>query len=224
MTSNGPYNIPTISSKSKAFSYRDIISTGGCPPSAMGASEFQAISNYNSIANEAEPAVGYPACPPAPWSEFFVPVSFSQPLFEDDYQSVQQTMSRQTLGAMPIDSIGMPPGTDEVNDLESDSVFHLSTDSSDDLCMWAPSSPVAGLGSRAALISSPPPPLRLPPPQSTPTAGVAEADAAAASQLRAGGVDAAQDAADALVEFVRQHPELRGSLWSRLRTGFEGCL
>ncbi len=214
MTSNGPYNIPIISSKSKAFSYRDIISTGGCPPSGIGASEFQAASSYNSIFSDSELPVSHSTCSSASWAEFFVPVN-TQPFFDSEIHPASRTMSRQALEVAPIDSTGMPSSEDDVNDMGS--VFQLPPDAPDDLGIWPPSSPIAGSGSRAARMASPPPLMG-------PTSGDADEDGAVQLGAAGGGAAAAQEAADALVEFVRQHPELRGSLWSRLRDGFEGCL
>ena len=93
-------------------------------------------------------------------------------------------------------------------------MFNLSSETPDDFGMWPPPSPVRGS------VMSAPAPLSWP--QVIADAGPTS-EPPPAGALDGGGVTAAQEAADALVDFVQRHPELRGRLWSRLRGGFAGC-
>ena len=201
ITSNSPYNIPSISSKSKTFSYRDIISTGRQEPGQQGGPSDPCTKAPPEFL-EPEQSISAEAVAPT-WSEFLTPVDIV--VQHDGLLCVENV----TNDVSPASSSG-----DEGNYL-----FDVSAQEPDDFGLWPPSSPLPG-----PCRTAPSQPFGPPASNSSDFSASSYAVSSPAMDYSAGGADAAQEAADALVQFVRQHPELRGHLWSRLRTEFADCL
>ncbi len=189
-------------SKSKPSSYRDIISTGS--QSNSKSSEARSQLNPSSAKTDSdqllEPSM-------QTWSDFFLPVNGGQPYVECEGR------------------IGNGYSESSASGDEGNCLFQITSDQPEDFGAWSPSSPLPG-ASRPSLFSPQfqalPPPAMYAPPDSFSTLVYAGPEGSV--EPGTGGVDAAQEAADTLVEFVRQHPELRGCLWNRLRTEFADCV